>query len=236
MAMTANKTPETETPPYALCAGDSGAAVTLQRRGIMLVLASPPGGGKTTISRAIAGLDPQTEISVSATTRQMRPGEVHGQHYYFVSDEEFQKMVDAKNMLEHALVYNKHYYGTPKAPVDKALESGRDVLFDIDWQGNRSLAAIAPEDVVSVFLLPPTWDTLAERLHNRAQDSEEEISKRLSKAQDEIAHYKEFQYVIVNNNLDESIARVRAIIEAERLRRHRLPQLQGFIDILKPSK
>jgi len=234
MAMTANKRPDLETSHDAPDGADIEAS--LRRRGLMLVLASPPGGGKTTISRAIAAVDPLTEVSVSATTRAMRPGEVHGQHYYFVSDAEFQKMIETKDMLEHALVYNKHYYGTPKAPVEKALTEGRDVLFDIDWQGNRSLAAIAPEDVVSVFLLPPTWDTLAQRLHNRAQDSEEEITRRLSKAQDEIAHYKEFQYVIVNNNLDDSIAKVRAILDAERHRRHRLPALQGFIDTLKPSK
>lgn len=207
----------------------------LKRRGLMVVLASPPGGGKTTISRAIAQVDPETEVSVSATTRSMRPGEAHGQHYYFVSPEGFQQMVDDKNMLEHALVYNKHYYGTPREPVEKAIEAGRDVLFDIDWQGNRSITAIAPDDVVSIFLLPPSWDELAHRLHNRAQDSEEEINKRLGKARDEIAHYKEFQYVLVNRDLDDSIAKVRAIITAERQRRHRLPNIPAFVDTLKPG-
>lgn len=201
----------------------------------MLVLASPPGGGKTTISREIMRLDPATTISVSATTRAKRPGEVEGQHYYFVDRPEFEKMIEAGDMLEHAMVYNQHLYGTPRAPVEKALEEGRDVLFDIDWQGNRKLAEMAPDDVVSVFLLPPSWDELAHRLHNRAQDSEEEIERRLGKAQDEIAHYKEFDYVIVNNDLQDSIAAVRAILEAERQKRRRLTDLDGFIATLKPG-
>ena len=208
----------------------------LKRRGVMLVLASPPGGGKTTITREIAKRDPETVISVSATTRSKRPGEVEGQHYYFVPKEKFEQMIKAGEMLEHALVYNHHFYGTPKKPVEKALTEGRDVLFDIDWQGNRTLSEIARDDVVSVFLLPPSWDELAHRLHNRAQDSEEEIVKRLGKARDEIAHYREFQYVIVNNNLEDSIAKVRAILEAERQKRNRLVGIQSFVDTLKPGK
>ena len=208
----------------------------LKRRGVMLVLASPPGGGKTTITREIARRDPETVISVSATTRAKRPGEVEGQHYYFVANEKFEQMIKAGDMLEHALVYNSHFYGTPKKPVEKALTEGRDVLFDIDWQGNRTLSEIARDDVVSVFLLPPSWDELAHRLHNRAQDSEEEIVKRLGKARDEIAHYREFQYVIVNNNLEDSIAKVRAILEAERQKRNRLVGIQAFVDTLKPGK
>ena len=202
----------------------------------MLVLASPPGGGKTTISREIAKRDPETVISVSATTRKKRPGEVEGQHYYFVSKEQFQEMIKKGDMLEHALVYNSHFYGTPKKPVEKALMEGRDVLFDIDWQGNRSLSEVACDDVVSIFLLPPTWAELEHRLHNRAQDSEEEIARRLGKARDEIGHYKEFQYVIVNHSLEDSIARVRAILEAERQKRGRLPGMQAFVDTLKPGK
>lgn len=200
----------------------------------MLVLASPPGGGKTTITRELMRTDPQTVVSVSATTRAKRPGEVEGQHYYFVSHEKFQQMVDNKEMLEHALVYNKNYYGTPKAPVDKYLAEGRDVLFDIDWQGNRSLSAIAPHDIVSIFLLPPTWAELAHRLHARAQDSEEEIKRRLGMAQDEISHYKEFQYVIVNNDLDESMAHVCGILDAERHKRERLLDVDAFVKTLKP--
>jgi len=209
-------------------------APQLKRRGLMLVLASPPGGGKTTVSRAIAEQDPQTTISVSATTRAMRPGEEDGKHYYFVSRDKFEDLIAQDAMLEHALVYNNYLYGTPKAPVEKALSEGRDVLFDIDWQGNQKLTQVAPADVVSVFLLPPSWQTLADRLHGRQQDSEEEIVRRLGKAQDEIAHYNEFDYVIVNNNLDDTIVHVRAIIDAERSRRHRLTDVQTFVDTLKP--
>ncbi len=208
----------------------------LKRRGMMLVLASPPGGGKTTITRELVKSDPHTVISVSATTRAKRPGEEEGQHYFFVSREKFQQMVDAGEMLEHALVYNNNMYGTPKTPVEKALSAGRDVLFDIDWQGNRKLRDIAGDDVVSVFLLPPSWAELEKRLHDRAQDSDEEITRRLSKAQDEMSHYNEFQYVIVNNDLRESIAQVRGILEAERAKRHRLPGIQDFIATLKPVK
>lgn len=209
-------------------------ASTLKRRGIMLVLASPPGGGKTTVSRAIAEQDPQTMISVSATTRAMRPGEVDGTHYYFVSRENFEQQIAKGEMLEHALVYNNYLYGTPRGPVEKALSEGRDVLFDIDWQGNRKLSETAPDDVVSVFLLPPSWTTLADRLHGRKQDSEEEIERRLGKARDEISHYKEFDYVIVNNDLQDTIAQVRSILEAERTRRQRLTDLDDFVGTLKP--
>lgn len=201
----------------------------------MLVLASPPGGGKTTISRELMKLDPHTVVSTSATTRAQRPGEVEGQHYFFVDREKFQRMVDAGEMLEYALVYNSNMYGTPKKPVEKALSEGKDVLFDIDWQGNRKLSEIAKDDVVSIFLLPPSWEELEKRLHDRAQDSREEIARRLSKAQDEISHYGEFQYVIVNSDLQESIRQVQGILAAERIKRHRLTDIQNFIDTLKPS-
>ncbi|MBI3440227.1 MAG: guanylate kinase [Proteobacteria bacterium] len=207
----------------------------LQRRGMMLILASPPGGGKTTITRELARLDLQTTISVSATTRAKRPGEVDGKHYHFVSPDKFQQMIDQGEMMEYALVYNKNMYGTPRTPVEKALRAGKDVLFDIDWQGNRKFTEIAQEDVVSIFLLPPSWVELERRLHNRAQDSEEEIKRRLGKARDEISHYTEFQYVIVNNDLNESVRQVRNILEAERAKRRRLIDLQGFVDTLKPS-
>lgn len=208
--------------------------VQLKRRGMMLVLASPPGGGKTSVSRELMKRDPNTTISISATTRAMRPGEVDGQHYHFVSREKFEDLIAKGEMLEHALVYNNYFYGTPKAPVEKALNEGKDVLFDIDWQGNLSLRKMLPDDVVSIFLLPPSWDELAHRLHNRAQDSEEEIKRRLSKAQDEIAHYHEFDYVIVNNNFEETMARVTAILDAERQKRHRLQDLIAFVETLKP--
>lgn len=207
---------------------------TLKRRGLMLVLASPPGGGKTTISRHIRESDPETMISVSATTRAMRPGEVEGEHYYFVNSEKFQQMIDAGEMLEYALVYNNYLYGTPKAPVEKALAEGKDVIFDIDWQGMRRLNELARDDVVSVFLLPPSWETLGERLRGRAQDSEEEIVRRLGKAQEEISHYREFQYIIVNKDLQKSIAKVKAILQAERLKRARLTNISEFVESLKP--
>ena len=213
---------------------DPSSQPALKRRGVMLVLASPPGGGKTTITRELMRTDSQTVVSVSATTRAKRPGEIEGTHYYFVSREKFQQMVDNGEMLEHALVYNKNYYGTPKAPVEKALSEGRDVLFDIDWQGNRKLTEIAKNDVVSIFILPPSWDELARRLHARAQDSEEEIERRLGMAQDEIAHYREFQYVIVNNALEESMRIVRGILESERTRRERLVNIDNFVKTLKP--
>ena len=201
----------------------------------MLILASPPGGGKTTITRELMRLDPNTTISVSATTRARRPDEVDGKHYYFVGRDKFQQMIDAGEMMEHALVYNANLYGTPKKPVEKALSEGKDVLFDIDWQGNRKLSEMAGPDVVSIFILPPSWADLEKRLHTRAQDSEEEIQRRLGKAQDEISHYNEFQYIIVNNDLGESIRQVRAILDAERNRRQRLTGLQAFTDTLKPK-
>lgn len=210
-------------------------APAFKRRGLMFVLASPPGGGKTTITRELIKDDPETMISVSATTRAMRPGEVEGVHYYFVSQDDFRGMVAEGEMMEHALVYNSHYYGTPKAPVEAALNAGRDVLFDIDWQGTQQLTAIAPQDVVSIFILPPSWQALDERLHARAQDSEDEIQRRLAKAAQEISHYKEFQYVIVNDDLKETIAAVKSILKAERLKRHRLLDVQPFVDTLKPA-
>ena len=213
----------------------AATTVALRRRGMMVVLASPPGGGKTTVSRAVMERDPLTTVSVSATTRAMRPGEVEGTHYYFMQKAAFEDLIASNDMLEHALVYNNYLYGTPRGPVERALQAGRDVLFDIDWQGNRSLNRHAPDDVVSIFLLPPSWSTLSDRLHNRAQDSEEEITRRLSKARDEIDHYTEFHYVIVNNDLEETIARVQDIIAAERTRRQRLVDLPAFVETLAPG-
>jgi guanylate kinase len=207
---------------------------TLQRRGLMLILSSPPGGGKTTISRVIRDTDPETMISVSATTRNQRPGEVEAEHYYFVKPDKFQDMIDKNEMLEYALVYNNYLYGTPRAPVEKALSEGRDVIFDIDWQGMRKLKDIAREDIVSVFLLPPTWATLEERLHGRQRDPEPEIRRRLGEAGKEISHYKEFDYIIVNKDLQKSVARVRSILEAERLKRTRLTNIDEFVATLKP--
>jgi guanylate kinase len=200
----------------------------------MLILSSPPGGGKTTISREIMARDPETTVSISATTRAMRPGEIDGTHYHFVNEAKFQEMVAEGNMLEHAFVYNNYHYGTPKAPVEAALSQGKDLLFDIDWQGTRSLKQTMPNDVVTVFILPPSWETLCDRLHGRAQDSEEEIMRRLSKASDEIAHYREFDYVVTNKDLEESIQAVWSILRSERMKRHRQPDLDAFVTTLKP--
>lgn len=209
-------------------------APALKSRGLMLVLCAPPGGGKTTISREIMRLDPTTFVSVSATTRNMRPGEQDGVHYHFVDEAAFKKMVDDGDMLEHAFVYNNYHYGTPRGPVEEALAAGRDVLFDIDWQGARQLQAKAPDDVVSIFILPPSWAVLEDRLRGRGRDSNDDIDRRLSKAADEISHYDEFEYVIVNNALEDSIRAVRSIIEAERAKRRRLSGLQDLVGALKP--
>lgn len=224
--MTKERPPEEEAKPTRF----------LKRRGLMLVLASPPGGGKTSISREVIARDPHCLISVSATTRKRRPGEEEGKHYFFVSREKFEEMVANGEMLEYALVYNGQMYGTPRAPVERALSEGSDVLFDVDWQGNRSLSATAHDDVVSIFILPPAWDALEQRLHSRAQDSEDEIRKRLAKARDEIKHYKEFQYIIVNYDFEESVQRVLAILEGERLKRTRLTNIEAFVETLKPGK
>lgn len=209
---------------------------SLKRRGLMLILASPPGGGKTTISRELTTTDDHTVVSVSATTRAPRPGEVNGEHYHFITPQKFQEMIDNGEMLEYALVYNNHLYGTPKAPVEKALAAGKDVIFDIDWQGMRKLSEQVRDDIVSIFILPPTWAELEHRLRVRAQDSEQEIVRRLGKAQEEISHYGEFQYVVINKDLDTSMHKVKSILLAERLKRTRLTGLQDFVSTLKPAK
>lgn len=213
----------------------SPSSSPFKRRGLILILSSPPGGGKTTISRALRKQDSNTFFSVSATTRSKRGDEVDGQHYHFVTVEKFQEMIAADEMLEYALVYNNNWYGIPKKSVETALHEGKDIIFDIDWQGTRRLTQLLEQDVVSIFVLPPSWSALEQRLHTRAEDSEEEIIKRLSKAHDEISHYKEYQYVIVNNQLDDSIRQVQAIVEAERLKRHRLTNVQDFVETLKPA-
>jgi len=206
----------------------------LKRRGLMLVLASPPGGGKTSISRSIAMEDAATSLSVSATTREIRPGEVDGTHYYFVSQDKFSDMVEKDEFLEHVTAYNGYMYGTPKAAVERFLSAGKDVIFDIDWQGARKLSEKAPNDVVTIFILPPSWAEMETRLHGRARDTEEEIARRLSKAGEEIAHYGEFQYIIINREFKESVRKVQAILDAERLKRGRYVGLEKFVAGLKP--
>ena len=207
----------------------------IKRRGMMYVMSSPSGAGKTTITRALLKQNPSMSLSISATTRQRRAGEVHGQDYFFVSTDEFREMVDNGEMLEHAKVFD-NYYGTPRAPVEKALSDGHDVVFDIDWQGTQQLAEIAREDLVTVFILPPARSELEKRLRNRSKDtmeSESDIQGRMAKAADEMSHYTEYDYVIINNNIDEAITKAQLIIDAEHIKRRRLVGLSDFVRGLK---
>jgi guanylate kinase len=202
----------------------------LERRGLMYVMSSPSGAGKTTITRALLKDNPDTVISVSATTRPRRAGEVHGQDYFFVTTEEFRAMIDNGEMLEYAKVF-ENYYGTPRAPVETALQSGKDVVFDIDWQGTQQLCEIARDDVVTVFILPPSRQELESRLRGRAEntlESEDQIRHRMSKAAAEISHYAEYDYVIINNNVDLAIIKAQTILDGERLKRRRIRGLSNF--------
>jgi len=194
----------------------------------MLVLSSPSGAGKTTISRALLDRDDNLALSISATTRAARPGEVDGVHYHFVDEPTFRRMVAEGDFLEHAEVFGR-LYGTPRGPVERTLEAGGDVLFDIDWQGTRQLRDTARADLVSVFVLPPSMDALAERLRQRDQDSEAVVQDRMAKATDEMSHWREYDYIVVNESIDESVRRVAAILQAERLRRERQTGLPDFV-------
>ncbi len=204
----------------------------LQRRGLMLVLSSPSGAGKTTISRALLRDEDDLAMSVSVTTRTPRPGEEHGKDYYFVSEAEYHGMVAGNKLLEHAKVFD-NYYGTPREHVESELAAGRDVMFDIDWQGTQQLKASARGDLVSVFILPPSIKELERRLRGRAQDSEEVMGKRMARAADEMSHWPEYDYVVVNQAVDESIAQVKAILTAERLRRDRQTGLVSFVNTMR---
>ncbi|HBR69242.1 MAG TPA: guanylate kinase [Rhodospirillaceae bacterium] len=201
----------------------------------MYVLSSPSGAGKTTITRALLKNNPDVTVSVSVTTRPRRAGEVQGQDYYFVNKDEFRDMVDNNEMLEHAKVF-EHYYGTPRQPVEAALASGKDVLFDIDWQGTQQLSEISRDDLVTVFILPPSRAELEKRLRHRSRETketEEQIRGRMSKAADEMSHYSEYDYVIINNDVDEAIARAQLILDAEKLKRQRQMGLSEFVKGLK---
>lgn len=211
---------------------DSYAEQEIQRRGLMLVLSSPSGAGKTTISRRLLSLDSHLALSISVTTRQRRPGELHGTHYFFLDTTEFNLMVNRGELLEHAKVFG-NYYGTPRAAVEAHLAAGRDVLFDIDWQGTQQLAEKARDDLVSVFILPPSWRELERRIHTRAQDTPEEIARRMAKAADEMSHWAEYDYVIVNRDLDASVAHIQAILHSERLKRRRQVGLSEFVKALQ---
>jgi guanylate kinase len=203
----------------------------LKRRGLMYVLSSPSGAGKTTITRALLKRNDDMIISISATTRQRRSGEVEAQDYYFVDIPEFNRMVDNGDMLEHAKVFG-NYYGTPRGPVEQALQSGRDVIFDIDWQGTQQLREMARDDLVTVFILPPSARELENRLRNRSKDTMEtdtQIRERMSKANDEMTHYSEYDYVLINQDIEKTIDQAQMILDAERLKRRRLAGLSDFV-------
>lgn len=202
-----------------------------RRRGLMLVMSSPSGAGKTSISRRVLELEPELTLSISVTTRPQRPGEVDGVHYHFIEQARFDAMVAGGELLEHALVYG-HSYGTPRAAVERALSSGRDVLFDIDWQGADQIADKMPDDSVRVFILPPSWSDLQRRLKARAQDSVETMRARLRLGHDEIMHWGAYDYVIVNKNFDRAYADLGHIYRAERMKPGRNPWLPGFVEEL----
>ena len=207
----------------------------IHRRGIMLVLSSPSGAGKTTISRRLLERDSNLVMSVSATTRPKRPGEVAGRDYRFVDLTEFNLMVNRQELFEFAKVFD-HYYGTPRAPVEEMLDEGRDVLFDIDWQGTQQLVEKAGQDVVRVFILPPSTGELDRRLHARAQDPDDVVAKRMAKATDEMSHWAEYEYIVVNRVIDESVQNVEAILLAERLKRERQTGMGDFVKRLREGQ
>ena len=202
-----------------------------QRRGLMIVLSSPSGAGKTTLTRKLLKENPDMAMSVSATTRSPRNGEEDGTDYYFISKNKFVEMVDEEAFLEHAKVFD-NFYGTPRAPVEQALSDGRDVVFDIDWQGAQQLTQAAADDLVKIFILPPNMRELEKRLRTRAQDSDEVISNRMAKSENEISHWPEYDYVIVNEDVEIAMNELRTIVDAERMRRRRQPWLSGFVKSL----
>lgn len=201
----------------------------MARRGLLIILSSPSGAGKSTLAKRLMMWDPSLRFSVSATTRAPRPGEVDGREYYFRTRPDFEAMIAAGEMLEHAEVFG-NLYGSPKGPVEDAMREGRDTLFDIDWQGGQQIRNSAlGKDVVSIFVLPPSIAELERRLHTRAQDSAEVIAGRMRQSRDEISHWAEYDYVLVNSDLDQTDLALRGIIAAERLRRDRQPDLSGFV-------
>ena len=210
-------------------------APAIQRRGLMLVLSSPSGAGKTTLSRQLLDNDKQIQLSVSATTRARRPGEKDGVDYRFVDTATFSGMIQRGEFLEHARVFD-HYYGTPRAPVEAALNGGRDVLFDIDWQGTQQLQEKGRDDLVTVFILPPSTRDLEKRLLTRAQDSKDVVAQRMAKAADEMSHYAEYDYTIINRDIATSLNQLKSILTAERLKRERQIGLSDFVKALREGR
>ena len=202
--------------------------MTMTRRGLLLILSSPSGAGKSTLSRRLMAWDQDLSFSVSATTRSPRTGELDGREYYFKTRAAFQAMVKDGQMLEHAEVFG-NFYGSPRGPVEDAMTQGRDTLFDIDWQGGQQIKQAMRGDVVSIFILPPSIAELESRLRGRAQDSEQVIAQRMAKSQAEISHWMEYDYVIVNRDLDTAFGELVTILQAERLRRDRQPHLADFV-------
>jgi guanylate kinase len=201
----------------------------MTRKGLLLILSSPSGAGKTTLTRMLMAWDPTMRFSVSATTRAPRPGEVDGREYYFRSPDEFAELVETGQMLEHAEVFG-HLYGSPRGPVEAAMADGRDTVFDIDWQGGQQIRASAlARDVVSVFILPPSIAELDRRLRTRGQDTEAVIAGRMAKSESEISHWGEYDYVLVNDDLENTFNDLKIILQAERMRRDRQPGLPDFI-------
>ena len=211
--------------------GQPGARL-ISRRGLMLVLSSPSGAGKTTIARSLLAREPDLTMSVSVTTRASRPGEVHGRDYHFITEARYAQMVERRELLENAEVFG-NFYGTPAGPVLEELARGRDVLFDIDWQGTQQVAEAARDDLVTVFILPPGREELERRLQRRAQDSADVIAARMAKASEELSHWAEYDYVVVNRDLDASVTEVAAILRAERLKRRRQVGLSDFVKRLQ---
>jgi guanylate kinase len=204
----------------------------IHRRGFLLVLSSPSGAGKTTIARRLIAADPGLTLSVSVTTRPPRQGEIDGRDYIFIDRERFDEMMARDEFLEHAIVFG-HSYGTPRGPIEEALAGGRDIVGDVDWQGAQQLVKRMPDDLVSVFVLPPSRDALAVRLRSRAQDSPTVVAARMAKSAEEMSHWSEYDYVIINNDIDESVAQARAMLIAERFRRTRQIGLADFVRDLR---
>jgi guanylate kinase len=204
------------------------AATPFKRRGLMYVLSSPSGAGKTTLSRKLLEYDPWIHLSISVTTRPKRPGEREGRDYFFVDRKKFFEMKERGDLLEWARVFGR-FYGTPRKPAEEALAAGRDVLFDIDWQGTQQLRERARSDLVSVFLLPPSIRELEKRLHRRGRDLKSVIKERMAEASEEMSHWAEYDYIVINATLDRAFAEMRAILFAERLKRERQPGLSTFV-------